>query len=223
MFRDLHRALETGQALVWFGLIVDAEANHERARRCFVDALQIFREIGDGFWTARAATNLGHCLAGLGELSNALPLLREALALRRQLGDRRGVANTLHHLADALESSGDFRQARDLAEEAQTIAESVGDRFVTVRALIGLGRVAYALDALTAAEGYLERAMAIARRDGFGHEVAHIAVLLGFIARDAGNPDAGPGVRRGRPAQRSNVWPPGRSCSRAVLIGHHRA
>ena len=187
LFRGLHRARETGQALVWFGLIVDAHADLEQARRCFLEALHIFRDLGDTFWTARAATNLGRCLARQDDLAGAIPLLQEALALRRQLGDRRGVANTLHHLADALEGSGELGQARALADEALSIAQAVGDRFVTVRALIGLGRVAYALDEFRLADANLAQAMAVARRDGFGHEVAEVAVLQGLVARDTGD------------------------------------
>ena len=187
LFRDLHRPREIGQALIWIGLIVDAETHPAQARHHFVEALQIFRDIGDAFWTARAATNLGRCLGRQGDRAGAIPLIQEALALRRQLGDRRGVANTLHHLADALEGGGDFPQARSLAEEALSIAQAVGDRFVTVRAFIGLGRAAYALNDLSQARSYLEQAMAVARRDGFGHEVAEVAVLLGLIARDGGD------------------------------------
>jgi tetratricopeptide (TPR) repeat protein len=150
--------------------------------------LELFRASGDAFWTARAATNLGRCLGRLGDVAGAVPLLEEALALRRQLGDRRGVANTLHHLADALESSGQLTQARALAAEALGIAQAVGDRFVTVRAYIGLARVAYALDDLRVADEHLARAMAVAQRDGFGHEVAEVAILQGLVARQTGEP-----------------------------------
>jgi predicted ATPase/DNA-binding XRE family transcriptional regulator len=187
IFRELGAPREIGQALVWFGLILDAEEDPEQARRCFGEALRIFRDTGDVFWTARAATNLGRCLGRLGQVSSAIPLLQEALALRRQLDDRRGVANTLHHLADAQERRGELLQARELAGEALAIARAVGDRFVTVRALIGLGRVAFGLDDLALAANTLEQALGLARSDGFGHELAEVAVLLGLIARDAGD------------------------------------
>jgi tetratricopeptide (TPR) repeat protein len=181
--RDLARRHQTGQALVWLGLIVDGEGDIEHARTLFVEALATFRALGDEFWVARAATNLGRCLRRLGDFAAAMPFLEEALSVRRRLDDRRGVANTLHHLADGLEDIGDFTAARATAQEALSIAQSVGDRFVAVRALIGLGRMSYALDDLDAADISLTEALAVSRRDGFGHEQAEVAVLA-MVARD---------------------------------------
>ncbi len=185
--RELGREDETAKALVWLGLILDAQSQGDQARGCFVEALDVFRRCGNVFWTARAATNLGRCLARMGDVAVAVPLLEEALLLRRQLGDLRGVANTLHHLADALEGNGELVRALALADEALALARSVGDRFVTVRALIGLGRVAYARRELDAAADYLDQALTMAERDGFGHEVAEVAGVRALVARDAGD------------------------------------
>jgi tetratricopeptide (TPR) repeat protein len=187
--RLLGREEDTARALVWLGLILDAQSRTAEARVCFVEALNVFRRVDNAFWTARAATNLGRCLARLGNVSGAVPLLDEALMLRRQIGDQRGVANTLHHLADALESNGELVRAQVLADEALAIARSVGDRFVTVRALIGLGRLSYARRELDVAAEYLDQALAMAERDGFGHEVAEVAGVRALVSRDAGCTD----------------------------------
>jgi predicted ATPase/transcriptional regulator with XRE-family HTH domain len=184
--RELGCEEDSAKALVWFGLILDAHSQTDAARACFVEALDVFRRGTNLFWTARAATNLGRCLARLGEVDAAVPFLDEALLLRRQIGDQRGVANTLHHLADARESAGELVRAQALAAEALSIARSVGDRFVTVRALIGLGRVAYARGEMRAAAEYLDQALTMAERDGFGHEVAEVAGVRGLVARGAG-------------------------------------
>jgi predicted ATPase/transcriptional regulator with XRE-family HTH domain len=186
-FRALDRPRETGQALVWLGLVVDAEDQRNRALACHEEALAIFRQLGDPFWIARAATNVGRCLRRMGQYGRATGYLEEALALRRAIGDARGVANTLHHLSDRYEMTGDFAEARRHAEEALTIAQSVGDRFVSVRALIGIGRQSYALDDRPQAARYLREALAVAQRDGFGHEMAEIAVYLALIVRDEGD------------------------------------
>jgi tetratricopeptide (TPR) repeat protein len=64
------------------------------------------------------------------------------------------------------------------------LAASAGDGFVTVRALIGLGRVAYTRGQLDAAADYLQRALGVAERDDFGHEVAEVAALAGLVEYD---------------------------------------
>jgi tetratricopeptide (TPR) repeat protein len=181
--RSCGREEETAKALVWFGLILDAESHSDQAQGCFVEALDVFRRHTNVFWAARAETNLGRVLVRTGDVAAGVPALEDALLLRRQLAD----ANTLHHLADALESNHELVRARVLADEALTIARSVGDRFVTVRALIGLGRVAYALRELDAAADYLDQALSMAERDGFGHEVAEVAGVRALVARDTGS------------------------------------
>ncbi len=188
VLRDLGHDHAAARAMVWLGLILDAEAQPENACARLVEALGVFRRGDDLFWTARGATNLGRCLARLGDIAAALPPLEEALRLRRQIGDLRGVANTLHHLADALEATGALVRAETLADEALLIARSVGDRFVTVRALIGLGRITYARGELDRAAEYLDQALAMAERDGFGHEMAEVAGVRALVARDAGDP-----------------------------------
>jgi tetratricopeptide (TPR) repeat protein len=62
-FRQLRRSQDTARALVWYGLILDTHSRLRDAQACFIEALQVFRNNGDEFWTARAATNLGRCLA----------------------------------------------------------------------------------------------------------------------------------------------------------------
>ena len=207
---------------MWFGLILDAQSQTDHARGCFVEALDVFRRGDDTFWTARAATNLGRCLACLGDVAAAVPLLEEALLLRRRIGDQRGVANTLHHLADALERNGELLRAQALADEALAIARTVGDRFVTVRALIGLGRVAYARRELDSAADYLDQALTMAERDGFGHEVAEVAGVRALVARDAGCSARAAELGRNRVARSPAAWASIGGCAGFACAGQYR-
>jgi tetratricopeptide repeat protein len=70
--REVQREEDAARALVWFGLILDAQSRTAEARVCFVEALDIFRRVDNVFWIARAATNLGRCLARLVEFDRAV-------------------------------------------------------------------------------------------------------------------------------------------------------
>jgi tetratricopeptide (TPR) repeat protein len=169
---------------VILGLVLDAQGDIEKGRVLQLEALRLFQQFGDAFWTARAATNLGRSLRRLGANAEAQPYLQEALSIRRRLGDTRGVANTLHHLSDAYESNGEYALARSTTQESLELAQSVGDRFVAARALMGLGRQEFALGNSKRAEVHFDRAISLARRDEFGHEVVESAIYLALIARE---------------------------------------
>ena len=74
-------------------------------------SLQITQEIGDRLNQGYACTNLGHALASVGRLDDALASYRQALALRRELEQDNLAAEPLAGLARVSRAQGSLTLA----------------------------------------------------------------------------------------------------------------
>jgi hypothetical protein len=111
-----------------------AAADLARARACFSQTLDYFKEHGEDGWRARALHNLATAIANLGsrasELREAVALFSEALAWRtpeREIA--RGV--TLHNLGLALRTLAELdpdHAPEHLAASAAALGEAVAIR-----------------------------------------------------------------------------------------------
>ncbi len=68
------------------------------AHRYCTLAYQLYNQMDNPFWLARAKTNLAACLIALNDISTARNFLRDAASIQRTLGDKLGLELTLHNL-----------------------------------------------------------------------------------------------------------------------------
>ncbi|RMG83473.1 MAG: hypothetical protein D6712_12945, partial [Chloroflexi bacterium] len=68
------------------------------AHRYCTLAYQLYTQMDNPFWLARAKTNLAACLIALGDIPTARNFLRDAASIQRALGDKLGLELTLHNL-----------------------------------------------------------------------------------------------------------------------------
>jgi len=130
------------------GNLARGTGNAEQARTHYEQALTIYRDIGDHYWTGYVLVQLAK-LGNFGspgrpgdpaDLAAAEDRCREGLAIYRELGNLRGIARSLNHLgyleykagrftaaaADVGEALRHFHAIGDLSEGAQSI-ENLAD------------------------------------------------------------------------------------------------
>jgi DNA-binding SARP family transcriptional activator/tetratricopeptide (TPR) repeat protein len=99
---------------------------HE-AMKCYIEALDIGREIG-GLAEGHALNNLGRVFLRLHRLDEAVASFMDALAKHRAAGVLVGEAWTLQNLGEAQKETGDMAGARASLTSAIKIFEQIGDQ-----------------------------------------------------------------------------------------------
>ena len=140
--------------------------DYRQAVDLHIQALAIFRSIGDRFGEAVELNNLGLCHASLGAYRQAVDLHTQALAISREIGDRRGEGNELGNLGLCHASLGAYRQAVDLHTQALAISREIGDRRGEGNELGNLGLCHASLGDYRQAVDLHTQALAISREIG---------------------------------------------------------
>ena len=146
------------------GECLDLAGRHDEALHVLNDALQLCREVGDGFETAVTLRCLGTNAANLGRWNQGVDHLRSALEALAALGARHENMVTRFHLAQVLQrqidtGNGGTRSERLLEEAWKTAlsAQQISDE-------LGKGPLSPAIDGLVTG---------LARRKFSGQEAAH--------------------------------------------------
>lgn len=167
---------------------------HERAFRAFGEALELYRELGDGLGAARTLWGIGTAEYFHGRLPEARDALESALELLRTSDDRTMEAWAQHQLGSVLLKLGEPDRAEPLIHDALGHFHAASD----------LGGVTLLVDdhaALAQARGDVERALrlygaarSLARASGV--ELADFsAEQLGFATPEGVGVDAGTAER----------------------------
>ena len=160
--RRLARALSYQSNMHWE--LGDAEAASEAGRR----ALAIAERVEDLTLQVVGHFSLGGATRSLGDYPRAAELLRRNVALLE--GDLRyetfglaGLASVMSrsHLAWSLAELGEFDEAIARAEEGIRLAEAAGHAYSLAYACLGLGGTLFRRGRLAAAQGVLERGLAL--------------------------------------------------------------
>ena len=160
--RRLARALSYQSNMHWE--MGDAEAASEAGRR----ALAIAERVEDLALQVMGNFSLGGATRALGDYPRAAELLRRNVALLE--GDLRyetfglaGLASVMSrsHLAWSLAELGEFDEAIARAEEGIRLAEAAGHVYSLAYACLGLGGALLRRGRLGAAQGVLERGLAL--------------------------------------------------------------
>lgn len=118
--------------------------DYSEAGKLFLECLDLRREVGDKWGTARALSNLAATSRLLGDYPNAAASGMEGLALMRELRDRAGIAQSLSNLGDVAIDQGDYERAGALYAESIAAYREVSDQVGVAWCFEGLARVARA-------------------------------------------------------------------------------
>jgi predicted ATPase/DNA-binding CsgD family transcriptional regulator len=133
----------------------------DAARRLFVRALDISREIGSTIQMAWALILLAYTMQRKPE--EAMPVVEEGLALFRELNHQPGIAQALNIIGEIARVSGDDDRARQAYEECLSVCQQTGEARRICYMCFGLSHIAQH-------ERNHEHAMDLARR---GLRLAH--------------------------------------------------
>ena len=86
------------KALIGAGVIAREQGDYDGAVGLREESLALWREEGDGWWTAYTLIAVATTADLMGKHERAVSLLEEALGLFRELGDEEGVVVTLNNL-----------------------------------------------------------------------------------------------------------------------------
>ncbi len=143
------------------------------------EALGIWRELGDGWWTACTLVILGWLPLYQGDADAALHVFQEAVSVARGLDDQWVLARALKGLGAAI-TRRDLAEARPVLEESIAIWREIGDKVGLADALQQMGGVAYGQKDYDRAASLYEESLALLRETGEKSYAAMVLMLLGF-------------------------------------------
>jgi tetratricopeptide (TPR) repeat protein len=130
-----------GIALLERAAVVGGQGQIEASSADAVHALQIFDELRERWWAARAMRTIGMNLRAAGNVDEAQRYLTDAIEAFRAEDDRWWRARTQRNLADVRQSQGRYEEARELLEEALAVFQQNGNRYSEAQTLRVLGEV----------------------------------------------------------------------------------
>ena len=113
------------------------------AASLFEECVAAWRELGDGYATARALQDLALSTKARGDYGQARLQLEEAVAIQRELDDRHGLAGSIAGLAGCARSEDDHATARSLLLESIELQKELLDPFSVARGLNRLGDMSW--------------------------------------------------------------------------------
>jgi predicted ATPase len=176
------------RALRGAGLLARQQAELERARTLFDQALALYRELDDKRGLALTLLGRGRVAFAQGEYERARACYDEALGLAREIAATDIVSTSLSNLGELARVRGDYEVARALYQEA---LETLGERNPRQRAvtLFDLGQVSLAADDSRAARGFYRDSLATSARLGDRSMVANVLEGLAGVGVFQGHPE----------------------------------
>lgn len=152
-------------------------------------ALAIWREVGEQFWSAVTLTRRGTILLRLNQPEKAIPVLEQAIALQRELKNQFGEAGALSNLANAYSNLRQYVRAQELFEQSLALYRAVKDRRWEGLILYSLGNTFTRLNKPDQALAYYEQSL-VCFREVKDRKYEGLALLnQGPIYRNAGQSD----------------------------------
>jgi tetratricopeptide (TPR) repeat protein len=153
----------------------------QEAEEKLLEALALYRELGDPYGQASVLNDLGNVAAGAGRLEEARTRYDECLSLRRQIGDLWGAAillNNLGYLAHLNQAPG---EAVEYLRQGLAIQRKIGDRYHIANCLSNLGAAQRALGRLADANGALYEGLELAHQIGARPLALEISAEIGAL------------------------------------------
>lgn len=141
-------------------------------------ALPMWRELGDPYWTAWSLASIGAAHYSLNRFDKAIEYFEQALLIYREVKNRAGEGNTISSLGNSYFASNRYEKAIEYYEQALVIFRDLKDRSTEGRNLTNLANANIYLNRYDKAIEYLEQALTIYRavKDRSGEGIAIISL-----------------------------------------------
>ncbi|MGK7878417.1 MAG: tetratricopeptide repeat protein [Xenococcaceae cyanobacterium] len=149
------------------------------AFQSWLQAITIYREIGNRQGEATSLNNLGIAYRALGQFQKAIEFHQQSLTIYREIGDRDGVAASLNNLGNAYHSLGQFQKTIEFYQQSLTIKKKIGDKQGEATSLGNLGKAYHSLEQYQKAIKYHQQSLTIEREIGDKQGEANSLVNLG--------------------------------------------
>jgi tetratricopeptide (TPR) repeat protein len=159
-------ALAKAEQLMELGHIEYAEGNYDKALRCFQEALEIAREVGNKSSESFTLGNLGRVYQTQGQYEQAIELHTQAIDIGREIGNKHSESVHLGNLGNVYYSQGQYERAMEIFTQALDIARKIGNKFGEGINLGNLGNVHRAQGQYERAIQLYTQALDIAREIG---------------------------------------------------------
>ncbi|BAY33799.1 TPR domain protein [Nostoc carneum NIES-2107] len=116
-------------------------ASRQQALAKYLEALKIWREIGDSSQEATTLLSIGTIYYVQGDNSKALESFNQGLSIRRQLKDRLGEAVMLQSIAGIYYNLEEKPKALEYYNQALSIFQAEKQSYFAAGVLIGIGRI----------------------------------------------------------------------------------
>jgi predicted ATPase len=162
--------------------------NYEAASVQLGEAVALTEEKGAAHWKAEAMVLQGCVFALTGKASNAIRMINSGLSAYRSTGTTLRVPEYLSYLARAYADIGGFDDAWRCIVEAMTAAETTKEKWyeAEINRIAGVIALNSPERDATKAEGYFDRARAIARRQQAKSWELRASMSLARLWRDQG-------------------------------------
>jgi predicted ATPase len=152
------------------------------------EAISIAGRVGEVFWKEMGATVQGYVLALTGKPSEAVHQITSGIAACRSMGATVWLPKELSYLAKGYAELGQFDDAWRCIEEAITHIETTKERWFEAEVNRVAGEIALKSPAshTAKAEGYFERALAVARQQQAKSWELRASISLARLWRDQG-------------------------------------
>ena len=184
------------QVLVGAGQLARERNDFPSAERHLLEALQLFRDLGDRNGEAATLNRLGEVARYTGDFPRAEAYYGESLKCYRALNDPRGTASVLTHLGVIARNQGDYDRAVSLYEESLVIDRQLGDRRGMAVVLNNLANIAGARRDYNRAGQLIEKSLALRRELGDKRGIALGLKNLGDVRRDRNDHTGAVGLYR---------------------------
>jgi tetratricopeptide (TPR) repeat protein len=185
---EQHHPLEVAHALLIGAIAAFWSDNRERGVEAGERALRLYRQVGDGWETAKALATIGSCFGWLGA-ARSEAYLRESIELQRSLpGGALSIPESLAVLGDVLSEQGKYEDGCRQMRAALALLERRGDSFSKVDCLLRLSNAERKRGDYVVAEVRIRQALAlVAEKFPFAEPWAH--TLLTDVLKERGRLD----------------------------------
>jgi predicted ATPase len=164
-------------------------SDHEQGRQCYERSLELYRELGDRWWTAQALDGLGTAARFMGSDGEARRLLEESLAIFQTLGHPPSIARLLANLAGVSLRRGQFKEAESLARESSARSRKLRDQLGLAYSLLIWGASLEKVARFGDAHSAIEECLAIYEELGNPHYIVSAHAALGSAKLHLGRYD----------------------------------
>lgn len=183
-YTQAKQLIEEGDKLLQQG----TATSRQQALAKYLEALKIWRKIGDRFEEASALSGIGTLYYLQSDNQKALEYYNQALVIRRELKDRFREGLMLQSIAEAYSNLKDAPKALEYYNQALPILRAQKQPYFEAATLIGIGKVYFNIGETKKALDYYNQALVIQRSTkNLGGQV-NVLQIIGRVYTQYGEP-----------------------------------